>query len=192
MVEEEFFQRMAAVWTKLTSLEEQEQTILQQMDELTQAGIVNATVHTRNDTGGMELLHPTGSEYERSTGRRREYIGKKAEAQAEALARVERYKTCQALGLELSKTREKIREIKYHIGRLEMSALGQQTKLFSAMGTSQHAAGFQSVPKDWKWLTPQMVIDYFKNSPDLAAIDGDVQEVLSRVAWINQRSEEAA
>lgn len=188
MIEQDFSERMAAIWEQLKTLQEQEETLTRQMDELTQQGTANATIHFRADNGGMELLHPTGSEYERSTGRRREYIGKKPEAQAQAQARVERYHASNALYQELSKTREKIRSIHYHMGRLEMAALGTQAKLFSELGTktSSSRAGF--VPKDWNWLPPQLVIDYFKSSPDLAAIAGDVQEVLGKIAWAEQKA----
>lgn len=188
MTQEEFTERMVPIWARLNNLQEQEQDLVRQMEELQQAGMVNATIHIRSDNGGMELLHPTGSEYERATGRRREYIGKKQDVIEHAKARVDRYHTCQSLYGELSKTREKIKEIQHYMGRLEMAASGTQAKLFSVVGTPQHAAGFQSVPKDWKWLTPQMVIDYFKQSPVLVGLADDVQEVLGKVAWAEQKA----
>ncbi len=188
MIQDDFAERMTEVWEKLKTLQEQEEQLTRQMDELTQQGVTNATIHTRSDNGGMELLHPTGSEYERSTGRRREYIGKKPEAQAQAQARVERYHAVNALYQELSKTREKIRSIHYHMGRLEMAAMGTQAKLFSELGTKQPGAPVKFVPKDWNWLTPQMVIDYFKQSPNLAAISGDVEDVLGKMVWTEQKA----
>jgi hypothetical protein len=188
MTQDDFTERMVAVWAQLKTLQEQEETLTQQMDVLTQQGVTNATIHIRSDNGGMELLHPTGSEYERSTGRRREYIGKKPEAQEQAQARVERYHSCQSLYQELNKTREKIRSIHYHMGRLEMAALGTQAKPFSELGTKKSGGPGYFVPKDWNWLTPQMVIDYFKSSPDLAAIAGDVQDVLGKMVWAEQKA----
>lgn len=188
MTQDEFIERMMPVWAKLNNLEEQEQSLVQQMEELQRAGMVNATIHVRSDTGGIELLHPTGSEYERTTGRRREYIGKKPDAIEQAKARIDRYHAHNTLCQELSKTREKIKEIRYHMGRLEMAALGQQARLFSVVGTTQHSGGLQSVPKDWKWLPPQMVIDYFKQSPVLAVLADDVQDVLGKVAWAEQKA----
>ena len=183
MTKQEFFQKMQAVWSELNNLHEQAQDTEQKITQLEQAGIANATIHIRSDNGGVELLHPTGSTYEKETGRRREYIGKKQEAIDQAKARVERFKLHQELKQKLTSELSRIIEIERQIERLNMIALGRQAKLFSVMGTAQHTAGFQSVPKDWKWLTPQMVIDYFKQSTDLAAIAGDVQEVLGKLVW---------
>lgn len=188
MTQDEFLERMMPIWDKLNNLKEQEQGLVRQMEELQHAGMVNATIHIRSDTGGVELLHPTGSEHERTTGRRREYIGKKQDVIEQAKARVDRYHTYQSLCGELSKTREKIKEIQYHMGRLEMAALGTQARLFSSMGTTPAEAQPGNVPKNWKWLTPQMVIDYFRQSPVLAGLADDVQEVLSKVAWIEQKA----
>jgi len=63
--------------------------------------MTNATMHWRPDSKGertiLELLHPTGSEYEQRTGRRREYIGKDPEAIQEAREAKKRYREFQEL-----------------------------------------------------------------------------------------------
>lgn len=188
MKEQEFFEKMAAVWLELSSLKEAEQQIAQQMAELEQAGMTNATIHIRSDNGGMELLHHSGSDYEKRNGRRREYVGKKPEAQEEAKARVSRFETYQNLKRELGSKRETVRSIEYRVEYLLMAALGRQAKLFSDVGTEAGSRQLQSVPTDWRWLTPQAVISYFKRSPTLAAIADDVEAVLSQVEWIeNER-----
>lgn len=183
MREQEFFEKMAAVWLEISTLKDEAQAIEQQMKELERAGMVKATIHTRSDNGGMELLHPTGSDYEKQTGRRREYIGKKPEAQRAAKARVERFHQHYTLKGELGRVTQRIKDIEHQISLLEMSALGRQAELFSEVGTtcSPDAAG--PVPTDYNRLTPQMVIDYFKRSPILAAMADDVQAVLGKIEW---------
>lgn len=183
MKEQEFFAKMAEVWLELSNLHEQADNLVSQMAELQQAGMSNATIHTRSDNGGMELLHPVGSDYEREHGRRREYIGKKPEAQEAAKAKVQRWHKHNALKTEWQTISSRCIEIERQIGRLETIALGRQAKLFSEMGTVPGSAAGKSVPKDYSWLTPQMVIDYFKRSPILSGMADDVQAVLGKVEW---------
>lgn len=183
MKEQEFFEKMAAVWLELSNLHEKVNNLDLEMRQLEQAGIVNATIHTRSDNGGLELLHPVGSDYEREHGRRREYIGKKPEAQAAARGRVLRYQQHSQLKHECQKTIEQIKIIERRIDALEQAAFGRQAKLFSEMGTVPSSPPDFYVPKDWNWLTPQMVIDYFKQSPVLATMADDVQAVLNKVDW---------
>jgi hypothetical protein len=183
MREQEFFEKMAAVWLEISDIQDSCVAIEKQMAALEQAGMVNATVHTRSDNGGMELLHPTGSDYERQTGRRREYVGKKPEAQQAAQDRVNRYHEYHKLKNEWSKQASRRIEIYRQIERLELAALGKQAKLFSDMGTDQTTAAARIVPIDYNRLTHTQVIDYFRRSPDLAAIADDVQAVLGKVEW---------
>lgn len=184
MKEQEFFEKMAAVWLELSTLKEAVEQIEQEMTQLEQAGMTSATIHIRSDNGGMELLHASGSEYEQQHGRRREYVGKNPDKQLEARCKVKRYQSYQSLKKELSTKQEAIRAIEYQISRLEIISLGKQAKLFSDVGTNRSAAAEKIVPTDWKWLTPKMVIDYFKRSPNLAAIAGDVEDILSKVDWV--------
>lgn len=184
MREQEFFEKMAAVWLELSTLKEAAETITQEMTQLEQAGMTSATIHIRSDNGGMELLHHSGSEYEQKNGRRREYVGKNPDKQLEAKCKVKRYQSYQSLKRELAAKQQKVREIEYQISRLETVTYGKQTKLFSESGDSNLFAEQKSVPTDWKWLTPKMVIDYFKRSPNLAAIARDVEEILGKVDWV--------
>lgn len=183
MKEQEFFEKMASVWIELATLQEQAGDLMRQMEQLESAGIVNATIHTRSDNGGMELLHPTGSEYEQRTGRRREYIGKKPEAQDAARAKIQRYHDHVKLKAQWQTVASKRIEIQRQIERLEIMALGKQAKLFSDVGTDGPMAAGPSVPTDYTGLTPQMVIDYFKRSTVLAPIAEDVEAVLGKVEW---------
>lgn len=178
MTEQEFFEKMATVWLHVDSLRSTVSTLVVEMAELEKLGFCNATIHFRSDNGGMELIHPTGSEYEHLNGRRREYIGKKSDLQAEARARVERWQKHRDLRIELKKTQNKISEIEHRIESLQMAALGKQTRLFSELGTAHELASKAAVPKDWNWLTPQMVIDYFDKSPILAGLVDDVKAAL--------------
>lgn len=184
MKEQEFFEKMAMVWMQLSTLKAAIETITQEMAQLESAGMTSATIHVRSDNGGMELLHHSGSDYERQTGRRREYVGKNPDKQLEAKCRVKRYETYRTLKAELAVMQEKLRNIEYQVSRLEMVALGKQAKLFSNVGTDQPAAAAPAVPTDWNWLTPKMVIEYFKGSPILAAVAGDVEDALSKVEWV--------
>ncbi len=181
MNEQEFFEKMAAVWLELSNLKAAAQAISQQMNELQQAGMSAATLHIRSDNGAMELLHPTGSEYEKKHNRRREYVGKKLKAQEEAQDRISRWEEYRKLKDELGSKREAIRLIEYRVEYLLMAALGKQAKLFSDVGTNQAYQVSQIVPTDWRWLTPKMVIEYFKRSPVLAGIADDTETVLSKV-----------
>lgn len=184
MKEQEFFEKMAMVWMQLDTLTRAIETITQEMAQLEQAGMTSATIHIRSDNGGMELLHHSGSDYEQKNGRRREYVGKNPDKQLEAKCRVKRYQTYQTLKGELGVMRDKKQTIKNQISRLEMAALGKQAKLFSEVGTTRPGSADKIVPTDWKLLTPKMVIDYFKRSPNLAAIAGDVEEILGKVDWV--------
>jgi hypothetical protein len=186
MKEQEFFENMAAVWLELSKLKEAAQAISQQMAELQQAGMSAATPHTRSDNGAMELLHPTGSEYEKEHGRRREYVGKKPKAQEEAQDKISRWEKYRKLKDELASKREAIHLIEYRIEYLLMAALGKQAKLFSDVGTNAGSQQPQVVPTDWNWLTPKIVIEYFKRSPVLAAIADDVETVLSKADWAGE------
>lgn len=181
MREQEFFEKMAAIWIELATLQEHADNLVRQMQGLEQAGMVNATIHTRSDNGGIELLHPTGSEYEQRTKRRREYIGKKPEAQESARARIERYHEHTRLKAEWLTITGKMRQIQHHIERLELVAVGRQTKLFSDVGTAGADGQLYAVPTDYSRLTPQMVIDYFRRSPDLSPMADDVEHALGKV-----------
>lgn len=183
MTQQEFFEKMAAVWNEYSRLTELAQAIETQMSELAQAGMSEATIHKRSDNGGMELLHPTGSTYERQTGRRREYIGKKPEAQQAAQERVMRYREYYKLEGQLSTHKQKLNDIKYQIDRLEMSTLGRQAKLFRENGDRPGTKKLQPCPIDYTRLTPAQVIDYFRQSPVLAGMADDVQAVLGKVEW---------
>lgn len=187
MNEQEFFEKMADVWMELHGLRQTAKQITEQMTALQSQGMSNATIHIRSDNDAMELLHPTGSEYEVSNNRRREYVGKKPEAQEAARARVQRFADHQNLGGQLHKTREKIRDIERQIDRLHMIAKGGQAKLFSEMGTPGALASSKRVPKDWHWLTPQMVIDYFSQSPDLVEMYEDVKAVLGKLVKVENK-----
>lgn len=183
MTEQEFFEKMAAVWNEYSRLKELAQAIEMQMAELAQAGMTEATIHIRNDNGGMELLHPTGSTYERQAGRRREYIGKKLEAQQAARERVNRFHEYYKLDSNLNTHRQNINNIKYQIDRLLMSAFGKQAKLFSENGDKPGTKKLQPTPINYNWLTPSQVIEYFRRSPILAELADDVQAVLGKVEW---------
>lgn len=183
MREQEFFEKMAAVWLEVSTIQEICIAIEKQLADLEQAGMTNATIHTRSDNGGMELLHPTGSDYEKQTGRRREYIGKKPEAQQAAQDRVIRYHEYQKLKSEWSKQAARRIEIYRQVERLELAALGRQAKLFSDMGTKRADQVGRIVPIDYTRLTPAQVIEYFRRSPILAGMADDVQAVLGKVEW---------
>jgi len=187
MTEQEFFEKMAEVWMELHTQRQAAKDITEQMTALQEQGMSNATIHIRSDNDAMELLHPTGSSYEVSNGRRREYVGKKPEAQELARSRVQRFADHQTLGGQLHKTREKIRDIERQIERLHMAAKGGQAKLFSEMGTALPGGRRQPVPKDWNWLSPQMVIDYFSQSPDLVEMYEDVKAVLGKLVRVENK-----
>jgi len=183
MTEHEFLKKMAAVWFEFSAIQDTCISIENQLAELEQAGMTNATIHKRSDNGAMELLHPTGSDYERQTGRRREYIGKKPEAQQAAQERVKRYNEYLKLKSEWSKQATKRIEINRQIERLELTALGKQAKLFSEVGTQVGGQVERFVPIDYTRLTPAQVIEYFRRSPILAGMADDVQAVLGKVEW---------
>jgi len=183
MKEQEFFEKMAAVWLELSKLQEQADDLVNQMSKLENAGMVNATIHTRSDNGGMELLHPTGSTYEQEFKRRREYIGKKPEAQEAARKRVGRWQKHRDLKAKWRITNGKIEDIKRQIQRLELLTLGKQAKLFSDVGTKSAGGRQPGVPTDWNWLTPQMVIEKFQQSRDLVEMADDVKAVLGKCVW---------
>jgi len=183
MREQEFFEKMAAIWLELSKLKEAAEIIAREMAELEQAGMTSATIHVRSDNGGMELLHRSGSDYEQKNGRRREYIGKNSDKQLEARSKVKRYQSYQTLKGELASQQEHIRAIEYQISRLEMITLSKQAKLFSDVGTGNAGQQLYTVPTDWNLLTPKMVIEYFKRSPILAAIAGDVEDILGKMEW---------
>jgi len=183
MREQEFFEKMAAVWIEVSTIQEQIVRLESAIATIERLGITNATIHTRSDNGGMELLHQAGSDYQKKTGRRREYIGKKPEAQDEAKARIERFQTYQKLKREWSEQAAKRIEIYRQIERLELIALGKQAKLFSEVGTNRADQVGRIVPIDYNRLTPAQVIEYFRRSPILAGIADDVQAVLSKVEW---------
>lgn len=181
MKEYEFFERVTAVWLELHSLQEQAAQLSQQIAALEQAGFVNATIHIRKDNGGMELLHPMGSEYEVTTGRRREYVGTKPEAQEVAKARVQRYHEWHKTSRQLAEVMSKVNRIQYQLARLEMITLGKQMSFLEEMGTNDNPATPQRVP-NVRDISPMGVIDYFKQSPDLMSIADDVMEVLGKAA----------
>lgn len=181
MKEREFIARVTAVWAELHSLQKQGNQLSQQIAELEQAGFVNATIYIRKDTGGMELLHPMGSEYEVKTGRRREYVGTKLEQQETAKARVERWKQWQQLKRELQKVTSKQASIERNLKQLELAARGEQRSFFSDVGTNQPGSSAHIVPSVTN-ISPRGVVEYFKNSPDLAFVAEDVEETLKKVA----------
>lgn len=183
MIEQEFFEKMAAVWKELSILQEHVTRLEGAMGTIERLGMTNATIHKRSDNGGMELLHPTGSDYERQTGRRREYIGKKPEAQQAAQERVNRYHEYCKLKNEWSKQAERRVQIYRQIERLEITALGKQAKFFSEVGTNRADQVERIVPTDYTRLTPAQVVEYFRRSPILAGIADDVEQVLGKVEW---------
>lgn len=178
MTEQEFFEKMAVVWVEIDKLSQAAEALSVAIKVLEEQGISNATIHTRADNGGMELIHPTGSDYERQTGRRREYIGKKPGMQEAATARVRRWKEHSELKGQLRQREGRLAEIERKVFLLEMAALGKQTRLFSELGTAVELARLPAVPNNFDWLTPQMVIDYFHKSPILAGMADDVETVL--------------
>ena len=84
------------------NLDELRQKAIQALDALTAAGIYDSiptpTMERRRENGGeaMRLLFPTKDGTRRGT-RRREYIGTDPDAQAAALAQIERTRQAQAL-----------------------------------------------------------------------------------------------
>lgn len=183
MKEQEFFEKMAAVWLELSTLKATMETIAQDMAQLESAGMTSAKIHIRADNGGMELLHHSGSEYEQKNGRRREYVGKKPEAQEAARARIQRFGMHRKLKDELAIKNHAIRLIEHEIDNLCMAALGKQAELFSGMGTPGSAISPPAVPTDLNRLTPKDVVEYFKRSPNLREIAGYVEETLGKDEW---------
>lgn len=181
MREQDFFERVTAVWLELRSLYEQSAQLSQKIAELEQQGFVNATIHIRKDTRGMELLHHSGSEYEVKTGRRREYIGTKPEAQEAGKARVERHKEWLRLKQELQKFTSKQTSIERQLRQLELAASGKQASFFSEMGTNDNSATSICVP-NVRDISPRGVIEYFKQSPDLMSMADDVEAIFGKVA----------
>lgn len=182
MSEQEFFEKMKTVWLQIDITRHAIVDLTSQIKALEEKGITNATIHTRADNGGMELIHPTGSEYERQTGRRREYIGKKPGMQDAAIHRVRRWKEHKELRSQLRQQESRLAEIERKVSMLEMTALGKQTRLFSELGTAGQLVRDPAVPNNFDWLTPQMVIDYFHKSPILAGMADDVETVLKPLA----------
>lgn len=181
MREQDFFERVTGVWLELHNLYEQSQQLSQQIAELEQQGFVNATIHIRKDTGGMELLHPMGSEYEVKIGRRREYVGTKPEQQKVAKERVARYHHLLKLTGEAREVRGKIHQIERAIERLEQVSRNIHQQSFFSMGTNGNSAVTHPVP-NVRDISPRGVIDYFKQSPDLAFMADDVEAIFGKTA----------
>jgi len=111
---EEYTKRFESALDVLAGLEQELTGVQERIAELERLGFCNATVHWRKE-GMMELLHPTGSEYERKTGRRREYIGTSQGKQQAAIARIERHSEWRAMKGEARRLEGKIRDINHAI-----------------------------------------------------------------------------
>lgn len=124
--------RLMAVCDRLDLLYEEIKITYEKIHELEAQGISEASIHWRRkgDPAGrpdqLELLHPTGSAYEKRTGRRREYIGTDPEKQQEAIARVRRWRAYQDAQGEVKKIKDKMTDIVGRIKHLEWTALGEQ------------------------------------------------------------------
>lgn len=142
--------------------------------DIQRAGVTNATIHRRSDTGGMELLHPSDSDYVRRNGRRREYIGQDPDKQREAKQLVARFEEWQGVKNKLEGLQSKRRLIDMSIAKMETHLFGQQL----SMGTEFTGEGRGLVPT-LAAETPEQVIEYFKCSPVLNGMADDVEALLS-------------
>lgn len=136
--------------------------------ELSQAGMSQATIHIRSDNGGMELLHPSGSTYEKQHNRRREYIGKDPERQREARARVERYQQSEQLRQDIKRMSEAKTTIDRSISNIELQLFGRQ----SEMGTNRQSV--PAAPGQACILDDTEIVEYFKQSPVLSYMADDL------------------
>lgn len=140
------------------------------LDELSQAGMSQATIHIRSDNGGMELLHPSNSTYEHEHGRRREYIGKDPIKQREARDRVERYQMSEQLRQDIKRMNNIISTVNRSVSHIELQLFGRQTE----MGIAQPGAGsapgkLDPIPDD-----PAEIVKYFSQSPVLSYMADDL------------------
>jgi len=60
--------------------------------------------------------------------------------------------------------------------------LHQIAELLTPRSVAEVQTRARPAANNWDWLTPQAVIEYFEQSPDLAAIAPDVRAVLGRLA----------
>jgi len=177
----------------------------QQIDDMRFMSKTNATMHWRPDSKGertiLELLHPTGSEYEQRTGRRREYIGKDPEKIAEAKEAKKCYREWQELisrGKHLESAADRLHReiikidvisngIKLELWGHENTALinlvspnngdGDRNGLRKATGTKEMSPGdsLQAVPiLSTEKMSPNDVVNYFNNSDELRDLVPDL------------------
>jgi hypothetical protein len=140
------------------------------LDELSQAEMSQATIHTRSDNGGMELLHPSGSTYEKQHGRRREYIGKDLEKQREAKLRVERYQKSEQLRHDIEQMNMKKSIVDRSIGSIELQLFGRQSQMGTSRSSARPAPGRDiPIPDD-----PAEIVAHFRQSPVLSYMADDL------------------
>jgi hypothetical protein len=128
-------ERLISIADRLDELKREQATIQAEIEELRKLGVSEATPHwRRKETNGkaaiLELLHSTGSVYEKRTGRRREYVGTNPEKIQAALDCIKRYDRFRKLNLDLQDKRRHIYRVEKGIDQLERLAFAEQIGLF--------------------------------------------------------------
>ena len=92
---------LCRISASLKELKQQEQSLVEQVEQLTAAGVIEATLHWREDKY-LYLIFPSGSKPAK------QYIGVNTLKQNEALADVERYRQREVLQKQLEDKRQLI------------------------------------------------------------------------------------
>jgi hypothetical protein len=155
-----------------------------QAQERLRGNMSNASLHWRRDRAGnrtmLELVHPSGSDYERANGRRREYIGTDPGNVAQARQRIKNYDEYQKLEYLRREATRQAQRIRGIIRQLALVTLGEQAKLWGQTESDSapiHAndvtTGCTVSPQD---MSPQDVLNYFENSPSLCVHADDLRQ----------------
>ena len=128
-------ERLTNIADRLAQLQQERAAIQAEIKELEELGVSEATPHWRQkETNGkaamLELIHSTGSEYEKRTGRRREYIGTDPDKIQATLSCVKRYLAIQATKLDLVDKERHVYRVEKGIDQLERLAFAEQIGLF--------------------------------------------------------------
>jgi len=128
-------ERLTNIADRLVQLKQERAAIQAEIKELEELGVTEATPHWRQkETNGkaamLELIHSTGSEYEKRTGRRREYIGTDPDKIQVTLSCVKRYGRYRQLNIDLVDKERHVYRVEKGIDQLERLAFAKQIGLF--------------------------------------------------------------
>jgi hypothetical protein len=128
-------ERLTNIADRLAQLQQERAAIQAEIKELEELGVTEATPHWRQkETNGksamLELIHSTGSEYEKRTGRRRKYIGTDPDKIQATLSYVKRYGRYRQLNIDLVDKDSHVYRVEKGIDQLERLAFAKQIGLF--------------------------------------------------------------